>query len=112
MSEGRASKLRPGSALVGPRFSLMDLSTSPTTETDMQTTQTPHRPAIPAGRINPADLIPGVALASPDPEQPRVVVEVRTAHGVRFMLGDQHGWHWRADRLAVALETHGYEVAA
>ena len=24
----------------------------------------------------------------------------------------QHGWHWRADRLAVALETHGYEVAA
>ena len=46
------------------------------------------------------------------PEQPRVVVEGRTSRGVRFMLGDQHGWHWRADRLAVALETHGYEVAA
>ena len=78
----------------------------------MQTTQTPHRPAIPAGRINPADLVPGVALVSPDPDQPRVVVEGRTAHGVRFMLGDQHGWHWRADRLAVVLEASGYEVAA
>lgn len=78
----------------------------------MQTTQTPHQPAQPAGRIKPADLVPGVALVSPDPDQPRVVVEGRTAHGVRFMLGDQHGWHWRADRLAVALETHGYEVAA
>ena len=32
MSEGRASKLRPGSALVDPRFSLMDLSTSPTSQ--------------------------------------------------------------------------------
>lgn len=72
----------------------------------------PHKPAKPAGRIDPAILVPGVALVSPDPEQPRVVVEGRTSRGVRFMLGDQHGWHWRADRLAVALETSGYEVAA
>lgn len=101
MSEGRASKLRQGSALVDPRFSLMDLSTSPTTETTMQTTQTPP------------PLTPGTILASPQGRERLTIADTYVSPTgratVRYLAGDVL-WTWPLHPTARVLAEMGFVI--
>ncbi len=89
--------MNAGSALVDPRFSLMDLSTSPT-ETTMQTTP---------------QLEPGAILASPQGRERLTIADTYVSPTgratVRYLAGDVL-WTWPLHPTVRVLAEMGFTV--